>query len=274
VVAAPLHDWDCAIQDALTARADMLANGYLLGRGLAECYWALGPDEGRPDVPPSSTAWAFLLGPERSAELGRLVGRVAAHLPPLTPTAVDGSLHAWSAVALDPAWRAHDGRTRLFEQYRRWYELLVLGREPTTYVRPYALLHGRRTALRAFRAFWPQLALAAASAVAVAAVVYFLSTQQGDPVVTTLLGLFGAVGLAAARVVAKAKSAGQQLLARLRQDAYSDLVAIAVTVVPQLPGRPDNRRGLRVTDRRVRAAVRRRGVTPVTPMPDAPLPVG
>jgi hypothetical protein len=269
-VATLLHDWDRAVQDTLTARADILANGYLLGRGLAECYWALGPDDGSPDVPPSSTAWAFLLGPERRAELGRLVGRIAAHLPALTPTAVDGSLQAWSAVATDPAWRSRDGRPLLYEQYRRWYELVILGRDPTTYVRPYALLHGWRTTLRAFRAFWPQLALAALSAGAVAAVVYLLTTDRGVPVLTTLLGLFGALGLTAARVIARGKSAGQQLLARLRQDAYSDLVAVAVTVVPRLPGRPDTRRGRRATDRRVRAAVRRRGVTPVTPMPQVP----
>jgi hypothetical protein len=264
-VASLLHEWDSSIQDTLGARADMLANGYLLGRGLAECYWALGPDEGGPDVPPSSAAWGFLLGPGRRSELARLAGRLAPHLPPLTPTAVDGSLQAWGDVSGDPAWRAADGRQRLFEQYRRWYELLILGRDPTTYVKPYAVLRGWRTSFRAFRAFWLQLVLAAASAAAVAAVAYFLGTDRGSALLTTVLGLFGAVGLTAAGVVARAKTAGQQVLARLRQDVYGDLVSVAVTVVPEVPDGP---RGRAVTERRVRAAVRRRHVTPVTPMTD------
>jgi hypothetical protein len=267
-VAALLHDWDCSIQDTLVSRSDVLANGYLLGRGVAECYWALGPDEETPDAPPSSAAWTFLLGAARRTELSRLVGRVTPHLPPLTPTAVDGSLEAWGDVAAHPAWRAAGGRDRLYEQYRRWYDLLVLGREPTTYVRPYALLHGWRTTLRAFRAFWPQLALAGASAAAVAAVAYFLGTSQGSALLTTLLGLFGAIGLTAAGVVAKAKSAGQQLLARLRQDVYGDLVSVAVTAVPRLPEGMGGPRPGRATQRRVRAAVRRRRVTPVGPLPE------
>ena len=306
-----LHEWDSAIQDALTARADVLANGYLLGRGLAECYWAMAAEtEASPDpdaagegpaaprtearggaavgaavaeavdeavvgeatVPatdgPEGTAssWEFLLGAPRRAELSRLVGRVAPHLPALTPTAVAGSLQVWGEVAVDPTWRALDGVTRLHEQYRRWYELVVLGREPTTYVRPYALLHGWRTTLRAFRGFWPQLLLATVSAALVTAVAYFLGTGQGTAWVTSVLAFLGTVGLTASGIAAKAKSAGQQLVARLRQDAYSDLVAVAVTVVPQPSGNQD--KPDRATERRMRKAIRQRHITPVTPAPD------
>jgi hypothetical protein len=267
-VAALLHDWDCSIQDTLVARSDLLANGYLLGRGLAECYWALGPDEATPGTPPSSAAWDFLLGAPRRSELSRMLGRMGSALPPLTATAVAGSIEVWGDVAADPGWRAADGRGRLYEQYRRWYELLVLGREPTTYVKPYALLHGWRTTLRAFRAFWPQLALGAVSAGAVAAVAYFLGTDRGSALVTTALGLFGGLGLTAAGVVAKAKSASQQLVSRLRQDVYGDLVSVAVTVAPQHPDRAGSRAAARTTERRVRAAVRRRRVTPIGPLPD------
>ena len=275
-VAAQLHEWDGAIQDILMSRSDMLANGYLLGRGLSECYWALGSDEQtRESAPPSAAAWGFLLGRSRREELSRLVGRVGPHLPPLTPTAVAGTLQAWGAVAADPGWRGGPaGRHRLHEQYRRWYELLVLGREPTTYVRPYALLRGWRTTLRGFRAFWAQLALAALSAAAVAAVVYFLGTSRGNAVLTTVLGLAGALGLTAAGLLAKAKNAGQQLIARLRQDVYSELVAVAVTVVPALPESRRGRLGDRATEHRVAAAVRRRRITPITPMPDGPAPAG
>lgn len=37
-------DWDGRFQDELTQRGEQLANAYLLGRGVAECYWGLGPD--------------------------------------------------------------------------------------------------------------------------------------------------------------------------------------------------------------------------------------
>jgi hypothetical protein len=132
--------------------------------------------------------------------------------------------------------RADADRTRLYEQSRRWYELLVLGRDPTTYVKPYAILQGWRTSLHAVRACWPQLLLAVLGAAAVAAVVFFLATRQGSAVLTAGLGLMGALGRTAATVVAKAESAGRRLAARLRQDAYGDLVAIAVSNVP---GQPD-----------------------------------
>ena len=33
--------WDAWFQDELGRRAESLANGYLLGRGLAECFWGL-----------------------------------------------------------------------------------------------------------------------------------------------------------------------------------------------------------------------------------------
>jgi hypothetical protein len=293
-----VHDWDCAIQDALTATGDELANGYLLGRGLAECYWALAaegdPPEVRPERPApgaggapaavrqvvedavvsaagvpegSASSWEYLFGEARRAELSRLVGRLAPHLPALTPTAVAGSLQVWGDVARVPAWR-QDAVPLLYEQYRHWYELVVLGREPTTYVRPYALLHGWRSTVRAFRGLWPQLLLALLSAVAVTAVAYFLGTGRGQAWLTALLGLLGVTGLTASGVAAKAKSAGQQLITRVRQDAYGDLVAVAVSVVPPAPGGGPRAGQHRRTAHRVRAAVRQRHVTPVTPQPD------
>jgi hypothetical protein len=275
-LAALLHEWDSSIQDSLTARWDVLANAYLLGRGLAECYWALGAEDEQPPGPTSATAWHFLLGSDRRGELTRLVSRVGPHVNSLTPAAVSGSIQAWGRVAADEAWRRADtDRTRLYEQSRRWYELLVLGRDPTTYVKPYAILRGWRTSMHAFRAFWPQLLLALVSAAAVAAVGYFLATQQGSPVVTTLLGLVGALGLTAATVVAKAKSAGQRLVARLRQDAYSDLVAIAVSYVPRHPDSGNESPfGPPSTEQRVREAVRSRRLTPSTPLLDAPVVAG
>jgi hypothetical protein len=270
-VAALLHEWDAAIQDGFAAQADVLCNAYLLGRGLAESYWALGPERPAPGSAQAgrsaASAWEFLFGADRRGELSRLVGRVAAHVDPLTPAAIAGSIEVWAEVAHDEPWRAGQGRDRLYEQLRRWYELLVLGRDPTTFVAPYAVLHGWRSSRHAFRALWPQLALAAASAGAVSALAWFLTTDRGMAWLNVVLGLAGAVGLTAATVIAKVKNTGQRLVARLRQDAYSDLVAVAITCIPD---RPSGNRA--ETERRKRTAVARRGLTPSTPLLDVSAP--
>jgi hypothetical protein len=276
-----LHEWDGQIQNGLTARADVLCNAYLLGRGLSECYWTLGPDEPVPgsvqEGRTSATDWAFLFGYERRCELSRLVGRVAGQLDPLTPSAVSGSIEAWGAVAHDPDWRGDaTSRAKLYEQLRRWYELLVLARDPTTFVRPYAVLRGWRTTRRAFRSLWPQLALAAGSAVLVGVLVWLLVAGKGFPAVKVVLGLLGALGLSSAAVIGKAKNVAQQLFTRLRQDAYSDLVAIAVTCIPAVPtggAKEDDRRVQTETDRRVREAVAKRPITTSTPLLETARPV-
>jgi hypothetical protein len=270
-VACLLHEWDAAIQDSLAARADALANAYLLGRGLAECYWALGPDDPAPGSLQEHTTvasgWDFLLGDGRRRELSRLVGRIGGYVNALTPSAVAGSIEAWGAVAADPRWRqVPDTRSRLYEQLRRWYELLVLGRDPTTYVRPYAVLRGWRTTRHALKALWPQLLTGLLSAGALGLLVWFLTTRTGSDALNVVLGLAGGLGLTAATVVAKAKSASQRLLARLRQDAYSDLVAVQMASIPDYPGEAPDR-----TARRTRAAVVNREITPVTPLLDSPV---
>jgi hypothetical protein len=270
-VARLLHEWDGAIQDSLAARADILCNAYLLGRGLAECYWALGPDDpaegSLQEHTTAASGWAFLLGNGRRRELSRLVGRIGAYVNGLTPAAVAGSIEAWGAVAADPRWRqVPDSRARLYEQLRRWYELLILSRDPTTYVRPYAVLRGWRTTRHALKALWPQLLTALLSAAALGALVWFLTTSHGYAALNVVLGLVGGLGLTAATVVAKAKSASQRLLARLRQDAYSDLVAVQMASIPDYPGEAPDR-----TARRTRDAVVHREITPVTPLLDSPV---
>jgi hypothetical protein len=238
-VAELIHDWDAAIQDQLTARADILACGYLLGRGLAEIYWALGPADEQlcaDGKSPSAGSWAFLLHEARRHELSRMVGRIAPYLDPLTPVAVSGSLEAWGYVAAEAKWCGRkDAPTELYEQLRRWYQLLILGQDPTTLVKPSMILHGRHTTLRIFRAFWPQLIAGALSLGVVTAFVILLSTDHGSPLLKSLLAVAGTIGLSASTLTAKAKSATQSLITRLRQNAYSDLVAIAVTNVPRYP---------------------------------------
>ncbi|MCU1658152.1 MAG: hypothetical protein JWO57_2808 [Pseudonocardiales bacterium] len=273
-VAELIYDWDAAIQDRLTARDDMLACGYLLGRGMAEIYWALAPssDQARAGGSADGSAasagsWAFLLNPARRHELSRMAGRIAPFLSPLTPVAVSGSLEAWGCVAAEPNWCGRDDApTHLYEQLRRWYQLLVLGQDPATLVRPSTILHGKRTTLRVFRAFWPQLLVGAASVAAVAVFVLLLTSDRGNPAIKTLLALVGTIGLSASTLAAKAKSASQSLLTRLRQSAYSDLVAIEVTTVPRHPDdeRHPKRDGTSEAHRMVEQAVTARTIAYAT----------
>jgi len=96
----------------------------------------------------------------------------------MTPPAVAGSLEAWGVVAADAAWSRDPGmRNALYEQTRRWYQLLVLGQDPTTLIRPYARLRSPTNLVRAARIFWPQIALALVLA-------FVLSACSGTPNVT------------------------------------------------------------------------------------------
>lgn len=274
-VALLMHQWDSVIQDELTARADILACAYLLGRGLSESYWALAPEDEQlcPDeLTPSAGSWEFLFGPARRTELSRMVGRLGPYLNPLTPVAVTGSLQAWGCVAADEAWRRQPSApATLYEQLRRWYQLLVLGQDPSTLLHPYATLRGWRSTLLLSRAFWPQLLLAVASVALVASFVVLLTTGHGSTLTKTLLAVLGTVGVSAATVLSKAKSATQTLLTRLRQDSYSDLVAIATTVVPPHPQDRTSFLHPEPTSRRiVTRAVAARTLTVATPQPDTP----
>jgi phosphoglycolate phosphatase-like HAD superfamily hydrolase len=70
----------------------------------------------------------------------------------------------------------------------------------------------------------------------------------------TLSGVLAIAGLSLAGLTGTLKNSAQALLKRLRQDAYTDLVAVAVQTAP----RPPNRSALQ-------RAINRRGLTPATP---------
>jgi hypothetical protein len=275
-VAAFFLRWDARFQDVLVARSEALANGYLLGRGLAECFWGLGPEtEWTIDGAVSAVSPALLLGADRRRELSRMLGRLEPGTThELTPAAVAGSLEAWGVVVADTAW-SHDPHLPdvLYEQVRRWYQLIVLAQDPTTLIRPYARLANPTNLVKAARMFWPQIVLALVSVALVAA---FFTVVGGEgsagptPVwLSSLLATGGFGAFAAAGLLAKGQSAAQRLVTRLRQDAYTDLVAVSVTTVPSPPvpeGGGQRRRG--IGRRLVEAAVRRRLLTtPTTPPP-------
>jgi hypothetical protein len=79
-------------------------------------------------------------------------------------------------------------------------------------------------------------------------------------------GSFGA--FAVAGLMARGQSAAQRMVTRMRQDAYTDLVAISVAIVPPYPSRAGGPT-LRQARRQLERAVRRRLLTPPTaPPPD------
>jgi len=278
-LAGLLYRFDSHIQDALAARPPTVACGYQLGRAVAECYWALNPAE--PSTPETWTSWSFLLGPVRCNEIGQQLGRLSAYFHPYTAAAIAGSLQVWKSVATDRNWQqkvAGEQRWRasadvsLYRQISRWYELMLLGQDPTTLIRPYQLLRDPRLLWRAVRLFWGQLALAALSAVALAFFAYLLSRPDVSSGITALLGALGIAGFSVAGVGAKLKNDAQAMLTRAKEDAYTDLIAVAITVAPPLPTTgepPDVSAGPPPVSSRRQAQmtriVRQRTLTPVTP---------
>jgi hypothetical protein len=264
--------WDTLIQNELARRDDLIANAYLLGRGLAECYWALGADSAWTSADGADTAVSlrFLFGAARRQELTTMLGRVGPHLgTSVNAASISGSLEAWGAVAADPVWsKVPTLRDQLYDQVRRWYQLVVLGQDATTLLRPDARLTGVRNAPRVLRAYWPQLVIAVLAAGLITAF-FGLTRGSAPPWLTSLLATSGVSAFAVAGVAARVKSGAQQLSVRLRQDVYTDLVAIDVSVVPPYP-RGDHAAGLRYAKQRVQKAVRGRLLTPPTPPPDPP----
>ena len=246
-----MWQFDAHIQDRLAALSQTQAIGYQLGRGLAETYWALDSSQQE-----GSASWGFLLGERRCDELSRLTGRLAAYMPEYTAPAIAGSLEVWKAVVSTPTWLGHPARAdvALYNQVRRWYELVVLGQDPTTLIGPAAVIRNYRTLTRAVKLFWPQLLATIVSAASLVALLYLVNTSGHYAWAKALTGIVAAIGLSVAGLTGTLKNSAQALSKRLRQDAYTDLVAVAVQTAPPPPDKSALQR-----------ALSRRTLTPVTP---------
>jgi hypothetical protein len=244
-----IWQFDAHIQDQLAASSEVAAAAYQLGRGLAETYWALDPD--RQD---GSTSWGFLLGTARCDELTRLLGRLASYANPYTAPAVASSLDIWHDVATTAGWRGPVADRALYLQIRRWYELLILGQDPTTLIKPYAVMRNWRTIRKAIRLFWPQVAATVIGLGFVVTLIVLFSLGAGSAWQKTLSAILGALGLTVASLTGFLKNSAQALIKRLRQDTYTDLIATAIQTAPPAP-----KRGT------VQASIARRELTPVTP---------
>jgi len=253
-----IFKFDEHIQDTLATGSDTVASGYQLGRALAEPYWALNPTLDTDDSP---EAWGFLLGSNRCSEMSRLAGRLGDYFHPYTAAAIAGSVQIWKHVAEDKTWRTN-ADDYLYRQTRHWYELLVMRQDPTTLVQPYALTRSYRMIIRALRIFWPELLGVAVAAAALSGFVVLLGEHKVNSLLNSALGLIAITGFTTAGLVAKMKNQAQAMVTRLRQDVYTDLVAVAITTAPPIPSVPS--RPSRQNARLVKMT-RERKITPVTP---------
>jgi hypothetical protein len=243
--------FDAHLQDTLTAASETQAIAYQLGRGLAETYWALDPDSEK-----GTMSWDFLLGDQRCSELARLVGRLSAYHAEYTAAAIAGSVEVWKQVVATKAWLGDRAAAQedLYRQTRRWFELLVLGQDPTTLVRPTAVMRSYRTLARAIQIFWPQLVATIIGLLSLVALLVLLNLGNVADWAKTASGILALAGLSIAGLTGALKNGAQAMLKRLRQDSYTDLVAIAVQTAPPPPRKRDLQR-----------AINQRALTPATP---------
>jgi hypothetical protein len=246
-----IWQFDAHVQDRLAALSESQAIGYQLGRGLADTYWALNPGQEH-----GSASWSFLLGDRRCDELQRLTGRVAAYMGEYTAAAIAGSLEVWRTVVATPGWMGDPAHTSqaLYSQIRRWYELIVLGQDPTTLIGPAAVMRNYRTLARAFQLFWPELVATVFGLAALITLLFLVNVDGATAWEKTLSGVLAAVGLSLAGLTGTLKNSAQAVTKRLRQDAYTDLVALAVQTAPAPPDHSALQR-----------AISHRALTPATP---------
>jgi len=242
-----LWDLDAHIQDELTATSEIQACGYQLGRGLAETYWALDPTQAT-----GSQGWTFLLGEPRCKELSRLVGRLSAYMNTYTAPAVAGSIEIWKNFANGNQPDKTPAQEALRSQTRRWYELIVLGQDSTTLIKPYDAIRSFRPLGQALRQFWPQVATTILGLGFLAAFLILL-TVGGHDLVKTLTAILAATGLSLGGITGVLKNSAQALLTRLKQDTYTELVTRSVTIAPPSMSKPE-----------IRKAMGQRQLTPTT----------
>ena len=255
-----LYHWDAAIQDSLVSASDRLANGYELGRAVAETYWSLDPNAAAlvkesGTLLPNPESWQFLLGDERRGVISQLLQRLAPYFGPLVAPSVAASVEVWGTVVAPQApkrhlwgtkrqkrkvrpntwWKAADAQSSLRRQVANWYSLLVAGLDPETLLKPYAVLRSWRSAGKALRVLLAEAVVAVIGVALIAAFGVLMARASKNTTLETALAALGAVGITGAGVQARIKAKTQSALARLAQDLSTDLVASQISVTPTRP---------------------------------------
>jgi len=268
-----IQDFDFYVQETLVTGSVTIISGYQLGRALADSYWALNPalSDAR-----DHASWSFLFGQRRCSETERLLGRLTAYFHPYTPAAIAGSVEVWKSLVAAGEFKGTPIRAGhgMYQQIRRWYGLTILMQDPTTLIQPYQLLKDWRLVWRGVRLFWFQLLLGLLAAAALAGFAFLLATpsvSSGLSGLTTTLGALGITGVSVAGLAAKLKNDAQAMLTRIKQDAYTDLIAVAITTAPPppAPGEKDTATEPQPASGKRQAQltkiVQQRSLTPVTP---------
>jgi hypothetical protein len=217
-------------------------------------------DPASPVAPASTAAPASPAAPRAGASCwasgAGLTGRLGTYMGEYTAPAIAGSLEIWKEVARTPDWLGDPQQAgqALYSQIRRWYELIILGQDPTTLIRPAAGLKNFKTLKRALRLFGPEVAATVVGLGFLVVLLFLINVGSAAAWAKTLSGILAVVGLTLAGLAATIKNSAQALLKRLRQDTYTDLVATAVQTAPPPPGKSD-----------IENAIGRRRLTPATP---------
>jgi hypothetical protein len=227
-----LYAWDAKIQDELGVASLNQAAAYQLGRGLSEVFWALDSDIAGPD---DARSWQFLLGDERRAILSQLLDRLAIYWDPLVAPAVVASLNAWGNLATKANGTMPLGvHESLHEQMLVWQDLILAERDPHSLLSSKPHWELLKSFGEIWAIFWPQLVAGTVSVIVLAVAAALLGSNALHGL-GAFLAVLGAFGVTTAGLQASLKDYVHQLLARLRQAAYQDLVSTAVTRLPSEP---------------------------------------
>lgn len=230
--------WDAQNQDELVLGATQAA-AYQLGRGLAETYWALHPDRSANEM----GSWASVLGSRRRDTLLRLSGRLSAYIGPLVLAAIDGSLRAWSALAMatdTDLSEEPDILIVLFRQGLLWRDLIRGERQPEDLLTNADLnapastdvwreLRLYRLAVRSLKGPLIGGLVGAALLIAGASALAGGASNTG---LTAAISVLGALGLTSAGLYAKAKTQVTSLLSNLGQRVQQERVRQAANLCP------------------------------------------
>jgi hypothetical protein len=229
-----LYQWDAAIQDKLASASFGESSAYQLGRGLAECSWALDPECPSNHV----MGWEHVLGSVRCMALTRLLERLVPAVHAETASAIKGSLAAWQRISRDSRWRnatTPPAAVFLRRQVDVWRDMIVVGTDPRVFARTPAALQNVTNIIPIIKGLWVQLVSGFISAGILGAGVWAI-TQYGNSkpwgAVVSALGIFG---ITASSLLASAKKKATGLVDRVQAAIAADEIAKAATIIPDRP---------------------------------------
>src|SRR5215831_13395301 len=229
-----LYQWDAAIQDRLASASFGESSAYQLGRGLAECSWALDPRRG----PNHVMGWEHVLGSVRCVALTRLLERLVPVVPAETVSAIKGSLAAWQRVARDRHWREDTtppASVYLRRQVDVWRDLIIGGTDPRVFARPPATVQHVANIFPIIRGLRVQLVTGLLSVCVLGAGVWSITEYGNSKLWAALVSALGIFGITTASLLASVKKKATGLVESVRSAIAADEIAKAATMIPDRP---------------------------------------